>query len=85
MSQAFALQLGLKIWKTNVGAQNIDGITLKIYEIVVSTFFVLDKDGRMRFFEKSFLLTNIKPNIVFEISFLTMSNEDVDFKTWDLQ
>ncbi len=85
MNQAFALKLGLKIWETNVGAQKIDGITLKTYEIVVSTFSVLDKDGRMRFFEKSFLLTNIKSDMVFEISFLTMSNADVDFKTWDLQ
>lgn len=29
MSQAFAHQLGFKIWKTNIGAQKIDGIILK--------------------------------------------------------
>ncbi len=49
MSQTFAQQLGLKICKTNVGVQKIDGTTLEIYKIVVSTFSVLDKDGRERF------------------------------------
>ncbi len=40
MSQAFAQQLGLKIRKTNVGAQKIDGTTLETYGMVVSTFSV---------------------------------------------
>ncbi len=53
--------------------------------MVVSTFFVLDKDGKERFFEESFLLVDVKLDIVFKISFLTMSNIDVDFQTWDLQ
>ena len=50
MSQAFAHELGLKIQKTNVKAQKINGISLEIYGMVVSTFFVLDKDDRKRFF-----------------------------------
>ena len=64
MSQVFAHQLGLTIWKTNVEAQKIDGTTLETYEMVVSTFSMFDKDGRERFFEKSFLLTDVKPEIV---------------------
>ncbi len=36
MSQAFALQLGLKTRKTNFGAQKIDGTTLETYGMVVS-------------------------------------------------
>lgn len=39
----------------------------------------------MRFFEKSFLLANIKLNVVFGIHFLTISNVDIDFKAQDLQ
>ncbi len=85
MSQAFAQQLSLKICKTNVGAQKIDVITLETYEIIVSTFSVLDKDGRERFFEKSFLLADVKSDIVFEMLFLTMSNADIDFQAQDLQ
>lgn len=51
ISQAFILQLGLKIQKTNIKVQIIDDITLKTYKIVLLTFFVLDKDDRKRFFE----------------------------------
>ncbi len=85
MSQAFAQQLGLKICKINIGAQKIDGTTLEIYGMVVSTFSVSDKDGRKRFFEKSFLLADVKPDIVLGIPFLIMSNANVDFQAWDLQ
>ncbi len=53
--------------------------------MVVSTFLVLDKDERERFFEESFLLANVRPDIVLGMPFLTMSNADVDFQSWDLQ
>ncbi len=53
--------------------------------MVVSTFSILDKDGREKFFEESFLLADIKPDIVLEMPFLTMSNTDIDFQAWDLQ
>ncbi len=39
----------------------------------------------MRFFEKSFLLANVKPDIVFGILFLIISNVDIDFKARYLQ
>ena len=67
---------------TNVEAQKIDGITLETYGIVVCTFSVLDKDGRERFFEKSFLLADVKPDIVLGIPFQTISNIDIDFQAW---
>ena len=53
--------------------------------MIVSTFSVLDKDGRERFFEESFLLANVSPDIVLEMPFLTMSNVDVNFQARDLQ
>ena len=46
---------------------------------MIYIFFVLDKDSKESFFEESFLLANIKLNIVREIFFLTMSNTDIDF------
>ena len=85
MSQVFAQQLGLKIRKTNVGAQKIDGTTLETYGMVVSIFSISDKDGRERFFKESFLWANVSPNIVLGMPFLTMGNADVDFQAWDLQ
>ncbi len=53
--------------------------------MVVSTFSVSDKDERERFFEESFLLTDVKPDIVLGMPFLTMSNADVNFQARDLQ
>ncbi len=85
ISQTFAQQLGLKICKTNIGAQKIDSTTLKTYKIVVFIFSVSDKDDRKRFFEESFLLADVKPNLVLGMPFLTMSNTNVDFQARDLQ
>ncbi len=85
MSQAFAQQLGLKIRKTNIGAQKIDSTILETYEMIVSTFSVSDKDDRERFFQESFLLADMKPDIVLGMPFLIMSNADVDFQARDLQ
>ncbi len=52
---------------------------METYKIVFSTFFMLDKDDRERFFEKSFLLDDVKSDIVPEMLFLTISNADIDF------
>ena len=59
ISQVFAPQQGLKIQKTNIGLLKNDGTTLKTYEMMVFIFFVLDKDNKERFFEESFLLTDV--------------------------
>ncbi len=53
--------------------------------MVVSTFFVSNKDGRKRFFEENFLLTDVKSDIILEILFLTISNANVDFQAQDLR
>ncbi len=52
--------------------------------MVVSTFFILNKDSRERYFEESYLLANVKPDIMLEIPFLTMSNLDINFQAQDL-
>ena len=53
--------------------------------MIVSIFFLLDKDNREKFFEKNFLLTDVKLNILLEMLFLTMSNADIDFQAQNLQ
>ncbi len=52
--------------------------------MVVSTISMLDKEDRERFYEESFLLANVKPDIVFGMLFLTISSADIDFQAWDL-
>ena len=75
----FAKQLGLPIRPTNVGAQKIDGTTLDTYRMVVAAFSVEDKANRVRFFEETFLVANISPEVVLGMPFLTLSGADVDF------
>ncbi len=53
--------------------------------MIVSTFSMLDKDDKERFLEQSFLLADVKPDVVLGILFLTINNADIDFETWDLE
>lgn len=84
MSQAFTSQPSLKVQKTNIGAYKIEDTTLKIYGIVVLTFFVLNKDARERFFEESFFWADVKPDIMLTMLFLIMSNANFYFQARDL-
>lgn len=52
--------------------------------MVISTFFVSNKDNRKRFFEESFLLADVQLDIVFKMFFLVMNNADIDFQVRDL-
>ena len=76
---AFAKELGLPIRPTDMGAQKIDGTTLETYGMVVAAFSVEDKANRVRFFEETFLVANVSPEVVLGMPFLTLSGADVDF------
>ena len=65
--------------------QKIDGTTLETYEIVVSTFSMVNKDDKEGLFEESFLLADVKSDIVLRMPFLTINNADVDFQAQNLQ
>lgn len=52
---------------------------------MVATFFVLDKDNKIKFFEKNFLLNNVKLGIVCEIPFVLINNIDINFQARNLQ
>lgn len=58
--------------------RKIDNIILKTYQIIITTFFVLGKDDKIKFFKEIFLLTNIKLDVVFDILFLIISNINID-------
>ncbi len=44
---------------------------------------MLNKDGKERFVEESFLLADIKSDAVLGMPFLTINNTDVDFQVRD--
>ena len=50
MTLVYASKLDLKVYYTDVGAQKIDGPTLKTFGIVLANFQVEDKLWRARFF-----------------------------------
>ena len=44
-----------------------------------------DKGNRVKFFEKTFLVAIISPEVVLEMLFFTLSNTDIDFLDWELR
>ena len=79
-----AKQPGLPIRPTDIGAPKIDGTTLDTYKIVVAAFSVEEKANRVRFFEETFLLANVSPEVVLGMLFLTLSSADIDFSGREL-
>ena len=79
MNPDFAQKLGLKIRKTNIGVQKIDGSALETFGMVIANFQVEDKASRPRFFQETFLVTNTKFEVILGMSFLKISNADVSF------
>ena len=81
----FAKQLGLPIRPTDVGAQKIDGTTLDTYGMVVAAFSVEDKANQVRFFEETFLVANVSPEVVLGMPFFILSDADDGFSSWELR
>ena len=79
MSPAYAKRLGLKTRKTNVGAQKIDGSTIKTFGMVIADFQVEKKGGRPRFFQETFFVTDTKFDVVLEMPCLKISNAYIIF------
>ena len=54
--------------------------------MVIANFQVNDKNGKPRFFQKTFLVTNTKIEIILGMFFLKISNENMAFSertlTW---
>ena len=46
MTPAYAKKLDLRIWRTDVRAQNIDGSSLDMFEMVIAGFQVINKLGK---------------------------------------
>ena len=52
--------------------------------MVVITFSMTDQANRVRFFEETFLIANISPDVVFGMPFFTLSGANVDFAKREL-
>ena len=52
---------------------------------MVAAFSVTSQANRIRFFEKTFLVANVSPEVILGMPFLTLSSADIDFpkrKLW---
>ena len=77
MTLAYAAQLGLKVRKTDINAQKIDGFLLETYGVVIAAFQVFYKLSCSCFFQKTFLLTERSIKVVFGMLWLTFGNADI--------
>ena len=77
MNPTYASRLGLRVYRTDIRAQKVDGSTLKTFGMVLASFQVEDKLGRIWFFQETFLLADISTEVVLGMSFLTFSNANV--------
>ena len=57
---------------------------LDTFGMVVTAFSIMDKTNQVRFFEKTFVVANISLEVVLGMSFLILSNADVDFSGQEL-
>ena len=58
---------------------------LDTYEIVITAFSVTDKINQVRFFEETFLVANVSPEVVFGMLFITLNGAVVDFLDCELK
>ena len=47
--------------------------------MIVTLFLVTNQENQVRFFEKTFLVANISPKVIFVILFLTLNSTNSDF------
>lgn len=88
MTSAYTARQDLKICQTNNSAQKIDGFTLKIFGIVLTSFQIEDKLGKVQFLQETFLMADTNMAVILGMPFLILNNIDMFFSkrefTWQL-
>lgn len=52
---------------------------LEIFDMVIASILIDNKDEKSWYYKKSFLLTDISMDVAFRILFITQSNVNVNF------
>ena len=79
MNPDYTWKLRLKIRRTNIGAQKIDGSVLKTFGMVIVNFQVEDKASKPRFFQETFLVVDTKFEVILGMPFLKINNANMSF------
>lgn len=56
-----------------------------MFDMVIASFLIDDKDKKSYFFKKIFLLANININITIRMLFLILSNIQNNFNKWKIK
>ena len=79
MNLDFTYKLNLRVCKSKISAQKINNLKLNTFDVVITLFFIKNKEKRCCILEKTFLLADINMNISLGILFFTVSNVKIDF------
>lgn len=79
MILAYVAKLDLTTQKTSIGAQKIDGLTLRTYDMALASFLLWDRLGKIRFFKKIFLLADTSMKMILKMFFFSLSNANLHF------
>ena len=75
----FAKKFDLWISEIIVGIKKINSLKLDIFDILIASFFIENKEEKSCFFKKTFLLADISIDITLRILFLILSNNKIEF------
>lgn len=81
---SFTKELGFCVWRIKVGIQKINGFRLKTFEMVITSFLIIEKVRKSRFFIKTFLFIDISMDVALGMLFFTLSNVEINFMDWEL-
>lgn len=84
ISPAYVKKLSLRMQKTNVGAQKIDGSSLNTFGMVIAGFQIQHKLEKARFFQETFLVADTKIDVVVGMRFFILSNANIRFAEEEL-
>ena len=84
INPTYAKKLGLRVKQTDVEAQKIDRSYLNIFGMVIAGFSLQHKLGKVRFFQKTFLVADNRMEVVLGMPFLTFSNANIRFAEQEL-
>ena len=76
---AYSAKLGFKVWPIDVRAPKIDSSLLRNFEIVIASIQVFNMLDQARFFQETFLLTDISAEVMLGMLFLARSNANIKF------
>lgn len=67
-----------------MNTQKVDGISLKMFEMIIALFKFKNKKTKLCFFEKTFFIANLSINLILKMLFLRLNDVQVYFLILEL-